>query len=97
MPAPIVNFCIQQAERVLLTVGILKKNPLYEESRNSYSLTDHEMGQRCQTDNEVKDLAMRETDQISPPSQQRIGESIIAGFSEVLKKYGKAIILKTTL
>lgn len=76
----------------------LKKNPLYEESEKFIFIDGPRNDSDARLINEVKDLAMRETDQIFASVRNKgLGESIIAGVSEVLKKYGKAIILEDDL
>lgn len=98
MPAPIVIFAFNRPKEFYLLLESLKKNPLYEESEKFIFIDGPRNDSDARLINEVKDLAMRETDQIFASVRNKgLGESIIAGVSEVLKKYGKAIILEDDL
>lgn len=98
MPAPIVIFAFNRPKEFSSLLESLRKNPLYEESDKFIFIDGPRNDRDAELINEVKKLAINETDLVFPSvSNKGLGESIIAGVSKVLKKYGKAIVLEDDL
>ena len=98
MLAPIVIFAFNRPSSLQRMIDSLKQNPLYDESEKFIYIDGARSEEEQDKVNEVIAIARAVTPNVSISSVNKgLGKSIITGVSEVIEKYGKAIVLEDDL
>lgn len=96
--APIVIFAFNRPDALRGMIDSLKRNPLYEESEKFVFVDGaRNEAERAKVD-EVVAVAREITENVvAADSNRGLGPSIIAGVSEIINRYGRAIVLEDDL